>query len=1084
MSDQIAVGSHSFGCPLCCGYRPFASRSLGDAKRLTPISHPLCLQVVAANWLFLSCSYQLCAISTVGIAPTGFAFGRVDRSSSRPGRFRKKTLPLYDQCATATDNTVSPSNTNHVTTSPFASVTAQSPLTAEFFQGSEDGAFDTSQPGEEKSRRKSSFAGVRLRRRGQTLTGPPKPVFENISLAAHIRRPSSSWVRRLSFQPEKRASCQTPVSSSSNTPGSPASPPASIQRRPNKLVKRPPSHHANSHSLSGIAPSSPLTPTAFRRPATSHQRSETLGHKATHSLNFEPSLLLNPPVSKPDIAAIGDEHVWHPYIDVSPEGLSERLARRFSTATRPKDQGLRRIVPNAETAPALLLATSIRGKQPTVEASLDESTPSPSVQFRNPFEPSGRTLQQNELSLPPEESQTSPSLQDADPKSPSTDAGAADGESFKNAPLVYSKRRAISTPLPASTKTEGTLVIPPQTHGRRNITDPNIFRRPTIAQNGASSSLMSELMSPRRRAYPSYCQDYKQEMAHLRDIGSRPFTFDSVTLSKSQGTFRQRPKRHSIAASDPASTVIGSDDTHIFTSGDEDETDFLSDTAFDSIRTHITTSSGLGSYAPRIETIFDKDFPVNTSRRETSNDHALETSGSLTSQSLGNCHCDSDADATPTPITMPGPAADIPSDMHEGDSNISFPSDLTDDEDSRSLVAALPGETTSPFTQVRSSMLPLKSEGGDCFKSEPRQSYKYDSRSLTNEAFDSCPKMNIFDWSEQPRSDREAAGSDGRPRTMHGKHTPDVRGSRAPGRKAPSTLHLRSQSVPVTRDPPTINEQRQTSGKFGTWGLGSKGVSEDWDSDFEFEDADETTTNESMKPSKTTPRRGMIVPQAIMERQASLHGQFGQVQELTLLVEELKRLRHQGSFLNLVRGPSSELWKEAEGIVNLATLDDDDHNNSNNNSPPGSPSSLTFSFDDSEGDSSNTNDPWKRVSDGSWGLSLSEHSNSRPTTSPSPDVTTKPNSVLDLIYQQRGSVDSAFADSHPPRPKKLPFDTQSLRDLVVRAGVVTRALKEVIRKAEGVTAEPRDTLHPSDPPFRRIFDQTSPHDACLETYGK
>ncbi|RAL05698.1 uncharacterized protein BO80DRAFT_78674 [Aspergillus ibericus CBS 121593] len=1032
----------------------------------------------------------LCAISTVGIAPTGFAFGRVDRSSSRPGRFRKKTLPLHDQCATATDNPVSPSNTNTVPAGPYTAATAQSPLAAHFFRECEDGAPDSGQRGEAKSRRKSSFAGVRFRRRGQTLTGPPKPVLENISIASHIRRPSSSWVRRLSFQPEKRASCQTPVSPSSNGPNSPASPPASIQRRPNKLVKRPPSHHAHSPSLSGNAPFSPLTPAAFRRPATSHQRSETLGHKASHSLNFEPSLILNPPPNHSDLASLSDDHVWRPYIDVSPEALSERLARRFSTATRPKDPGLRRIVPNSDTAPALLLATSIRGKLPTVEAGLDGSSPSSPVQFRNPFGPSGfpPQQQQQELSLPPEESDrpASPSIDDADPKRPPTGTGSADAGKLRNGSMVFSKRRAISTPLPAPA-TEGTLLVPSQAHGRRNITDPDIFRRPAVSQAGVPSPMMSDLMGSRRRAHPLLCQDYKIDMAHLREFGSRPLSLDTLPLARFQGAFRQRPKRHSIAASDPASTVIGSDDTHIFTSGDEDETDFLSDTAFDSIRTHITTSSNSGPYAPRIQTIFDKDFPVKMSERTSSNIPVLETCGSLTSHSLEKCHCGSDRDATSIPT--PAPIASKASDMHEGDSNISFPSDLTDDEDSRSLLAALPGETTGPFTESQSSTLSLRGKAGGHNRSEVfasnrqvtapelRQSYKCDSHSLNNEALDLCPKMNIFDWSEQPRSDREATGPDGRPRTVHGKHTPDVRGSRAPGRKAPSTLHLRSQSVPVTRDTPPINEQRQTSGKFGTWGLGSKGVSEDWDSDFDFEDADESPTSETVKPNKALPRRGMIVPPAILERQASLHGQFGQVQELTLLVEELKRLRHQGSFLNLVRGPSSDLWKEAEGIVNLATLDDDGHDNS----PPGSPSSLTFSFDESEGDSSNANDAWKRVSGGSWGVSLSEHSNSRPTTSPSPEVAAKPNSVLDLIYQQRNSGDSTFTESHPPRSKKLPFDTQSLRDLVVRAGVVTRALKEVIRKADGVTAEPRETTHLSDPAFSRIFDQPSHDNPSLET---
>ena len=206
-----------------------------------------------------------------------------------------------------------------------------------------------------------------------------------------------------------------------------------------------------------------------------------------------------------------------------------------------------------------------------------------------------------------------------------------------------------------------------------------------------------------------------------------------------------------------------------------------------------------------------------------------------------------------------------------------------------------------------------------------------------------------------------------------------------------------------------------------------------------------------------------------MDRQASLHGQFGQVQELTLLVEELKRLRHQASFLGIVRGPSSELWKEAEGIVDLATLDDEDANHS----PPGSPSSLTFSFDDSEGESS-TNDTFKRASGESWQPSFSEHSNSiHCHAADDKEIPTKANSVLDLIYRQRVSPDPALNEAQSPKSKKLPFDTQSLRDLVIRAGVVTRALKDVIRKAEGVAIDPNEIIHTPNPPFSRIFKKPS-----------
>jgi hypothetical protein len=548
-------------------------------------------------------------------------------------------------------------------------------------------------------------------------------------------------------------------------------------------------------------------------------------------------------------------------------------------------------------------------------------------------------------------------------------------------------------------------------------------------------------------------------------------------LSTFQGSIRQRPKRHSTAASDPASTVIGSDDTRIFTSGEEDETDFLSDTAFDSIRTHVTTNSNSGLHSPRVETIFDKDLPVGVVDEGFLHLKHPSAKEIFVSRPFEQSHHRPNPILPPIPVSIPVPRDEY---MHEGESRISFPSDLTDDEDTRSLVAALPGETIRQNGQLNYPNLSMKSPDRayacDVLFAHDRPELsldltKSDSQSLTREAFDFCPKMNIFDWSEQPRNDREISGTEARPRTVHGKHGPEARGSRAPGRKAPNTLHLRSQSVPVSRDSTNINETRQTSGKFGTWGLGSKGVSEDWDSDFEFDDADESTISESMKPTKNVARRGMIVPRAIMERQASLHGQFGQVQELTLLVEELKRLRHQASFLDIVRGSSNELWKEAEGIVNLATLDDED----NGHSSPGSPSSLTFSFDDSEEESSNTNEPSKRASGESWRASLSEQLGPNQTAADlgHRDFSTKAHSVLDLIYQQRMSHDSSFINSHLPRSKKLPFDTRSLRDLVVRAGAVTRALKEVIRKAEGVAPEPDETMHHPAPPFSRIFNQSS-----------
>ena len=188
---------------------------------------------------------------------------------------------------------------------------------------------------------------------------------------------------------------------------------------------------------------------------------------------------------------------------------------------------------------------------------------------------------------------------------------------------------------------------------------------------------------------------------------------------------------------------------------------------------------------------------------------------------------------------------------------------------------------------------------------------------------------------------------------------------------------------------------------------------------------------------------------------------------MTLLVEELKRLRIQGNMLRIVQGPSSELWREAEGIVNLATLEDDE-----NNFPPLSPSSH-LSLDDFDCDPSPTQKTRKRNDSDVRRSPLSVWPNPGPNTTPPRrnDTTAKAKSVLETIYQQRESSDPLSFEPCVYPQQKLPFDTQSLRDLVVRAGVVTRALKEVIRRAEGVAPASEPPL-PPDPPFRRIFEHS------------
>lgn len=1025
------------------------------------------LFLLAVFWVLAtnaSMCCQLCALSTVGIATTGFALGRVERTP-KPGIFRRNTLPPQDQPL------LFPA---HPPKSPSTDVR---PQTSRVVGPSAVGADWTRRGKEEEcsaQNKSSDSQRVQLRRRGQTLTTLPLRIAEDErdEPASRTRRPSTGWLRRLSmvsFQTET-PSTNSPVTPSFNGSASPILPrPPSQRRAPNKLVKRSSSQLSNVHPLLVNTTPSGFTPSTLRRPATSYQRSESIRFQSPLTPDFESRFSENFSCETPALEDFeqSQKDGWKSYWLPKPDGFPEKWARRLSTSGNPRIQTVRRIVPDNDAVPALVLATAITAKTHATQGDQPASD-QPPVEFRNPFQAASPTPPTDQAAEKPGHKHAcslndadlkrivvhnhSCSLDDADPrKIIVTNTVTASGTPIPERPsggsLKQVKGQTFSIPRSDLSKSERTAPSSPKSLQRRNITDPGVFGRSQTALRSELPLTVGTANRGLRAPSRSVSHGYKTEVDSLR--GPRPLTSDAIALSAWQqavSSLRHRPKRHSVAASDPSSTVIGSDDTRVFTSSDEYETDLVTD-YWDSIRTRETNGSGPKEL--RIETMFDKGASARLSNEEVATLEDLLPRGSFDSPFEKDPHLfHANSLLASPPLTQLQPMNGCGPVL----------SDVPDDESARSMVGTLPGEPDGPDHHSASVDGPLHSSA---------------------EMPDTNLKLNIFDWSEQSRPDREQSDSETRPRTVHGKQDGANRGSRALGRKAQSTVHLRSQSVPVARDIPT-NESRQSSGKFGTWGLGSKGVSEDWDGDFDFDDTEVTSTIQNTKTSDTVPCQSMTVPQAILERQASLRGQYGHVQELTLLVEELKRLRHQASVLDLVSGPSSELWKEAEGIVNLATIDDED----DRRSPPRSPSSLTFSFDDSDEDAPNTNNaPSKRNSEGSWqGTSEEAHPPSSAALGRLSKDSPKSKSVVDILQPSCGPESSTFPNLDPAsRAQKLPFDTQSLRDLVVRAGVVTRALKEVIRKAEGVATSPPDVF-PSDPPFRRIFDQPSHDDlASFET---
>lgn len=600
---------------------------------------------------------------------------------------------------------------------------------------------------------------------------------------------------------------------------------------------------------------------------------------------------------------------------------------------------------------------------------------------------------------------------------------------------------------------------------------------------------------------PSYPTSPQPEKSSSSPKLSSP-TYPAI--SSPQGPVKStRPSR---VPSDRESTLLGSDNENSrFLSGDEDDGDGRSDTVYDSLRTGATGSSHSGVRRPPIETIFDESPPAGLSKARLFALQDLETDDSFVESSPKRYRVAKGDPTSPTSVRVAGPCKDenYPTPVHNASKASHSPElpsspstspfeiklrktldrgmDDSQDDESWSLEDA--EESNGDFGDGVH-----ESTGDNCFDRLPMPPTSESTihRLPTSDlpvGQEKPSRSNIFDWSEQPVVEQTSPqGSSPRPRTAHGKHSKESRGSRLSARRGPSALHLRSQSVPIPPDASGHRSHNNTH-KLESWILGNKGVSEDWDNDFEFDEPPRTNKQSSTSSDIARSASGMLVPPAIMERQASVHGQFGQVKELTLLVEELKRLQQQASAQGIMQGQSVELWKEAEGIINLATLDDEEQDLF----PPRSPRSPSNEFDPFEEDSpaghgmrrSDLPPPREESLNGTDNTSRSQTPSrstpdrsryeTPPTSRPRRESVAKAKSVLETIHQQRNHYNPALLDSNSSQ-KKLPFDTTSLRDLVTRAGVVTRALKEIVRRAENAPLSPKPPPPtPQDPPFSHMF---------------
>jgi len=940
---------------------------------------------------------------------------------------------------------------------------------------------------------------------------------------------------------------------------------------PNKLVKRTTSGRLPDGESPIRSGSRPQVPT-LRRPATSHQRSVTLQQQCRQDMvdSTEVPPRQQSSLSQTQQVIVGkfpqeSSTPWRLYFEPRPTRLNkERPSVRLSDSSMDTfyPSSRRIILPEGSSTPYLLKPTmiteskdkTIPGWMETVPAQIGDpmaSTILGSLPTAQGVEEEPHKLPRRSLSM----NFTSPSTwitRSGSLRAPKRGAATkAIGKRYASAPITplpgrtatsahgtySSRRKGILDPSVCHTDQEPceTHNLPSpkvntdvQTRTRNNSSPlPPLSRLSSFNMDLTRLGLSSSSSSAPRRSPISPNSTNEPNSPLVVVAGERPHIKPSPKVIIHQDTSPRIPE---VMGSDRASTLIGSDsENRGFASGEEDEMDMKSDTVFDSYRTGTTGS--IRARNPPLELMFDDSPPNNGHKIKTTVIREMPTNGgfreSIVEEDEGMVtpikhRRGSDKDRFKTPSTPSRDAAEVVSEnvMRSSPPSFSLGSkefarlSLEDDDDDEDWTkeddnVAINNPLSPPSSSLNSRRISsaVRTALADVTKTGSS------SRNATPSA--DRPR-SLFDWSEPLIAEKvDVMGNSPRPKTVHGKQIVDGRGGRAVGRRGPNALHIRSQSVPVVPDVAGHREHGKLAPKFGTWGLGGKGVNEDWDNDFEFDgvDVDENDiANDSMSGS------GMLVPEAIQASQANVVGHVGQIREVCLLVEDLKRLRSLAREKGILDGSSASLWREAEGIIALAIPDEEDETLS----PPQSPSTYSFEHEsvadryrDGGFDMDNLNETrapaeGNNTAERATGLVYDGlHLRRQSVFSPEDDIfgaggvaasqrlgeerlqsmktarqlrskdsTDVARTVMEHIHQHRAASDPLRSETIEGT-KKMPFDTTSLRDLVHRANALSRALAEIIRKVDGSSQSPLRSPKidvDSSPAFTRVFTDplTSP----------
>ncbi|KAK0629106.1 hypothetical protein B0T17DRAFT_589029 [Bombardia bombarda] len=978
-----------------------------------------------------------------------------------------------------------------------------------------------------------------LIRQGDNSSRPPTESNRD-SLSSR-----ESWIRRLSIRPLSQSgsprSSMGPDSPSLTFSNGSSVPILSLKSStphsaPNKLVKRTPSNQSGTPETRPRRGSRPQLPT-LRRPATSHQRSATLQQFQNQGGSFEPPLpdtnlfLYQQHQEQQQEQQIQPEEFfagsqtnapaanqisgrWTSFFHSQPTKLLSRAGSGRATESSPQ-------LPKRRVSLQIgVVSRAYLTKPSWITSSLKVST---DVGISDDRQPRGN-------------SQDASSPSDSTDTTPSRLARRSISMHFSSPGNWLPRTGSIRRPRRSTVndKSDVTRHVPAMvevTHGSDQTeirptldqiftpADPRPHFEPDVKPTTQPQNRRRNLSSPLPPL--SRNSSFNIDVARLgmpsssSTAISRPsqsqFNYMSGSLTYS-GLPRSRGP-----SGERASTLASSDlEARDGMSGDDEDTDFRSDGMFDSFRTG-ASSSRLRTVETPLESMFDESPPSTAGNSRTKRLSIQEILGRSWD---GDTKIMEEDESVPTPIRTGHLADPVEFTRRErnedefsfdGSPELSLASrdfgrlSLDDDDDddwARDDENTLSNHLSPPSSSNNSRRVSptfrhvLVSISGNAMNDFARDG-------------DDRPRSNIFDWCEPSTMDK--FDDSPRPKTVHGKQELDLRGGRSVNRKGPSALHVRSQSVPVVPDP---SDSSKPPPKFGTWGLGTKTVSEDWDDDFDFDEGEGDVTVTGGKDSATS--FSMVVPASIQATQPTVKAHSGQIRELSLLVNDLKRLCRHGKDLDILHGSLSVKWKEAENIIELASPDEEPGEEADADGmsmnfdgtkiderflDEGFDGPILDHFDDPFGTPEpemgkttvvrerqvarrrSVFSPEDDIFGNNWPLADEVTKPARPHTPTSSRSPSRNSAVLATVIeamQQQRSTSDPVKNMSPTKPSdsKLFFDTNSLHELVKRASHLRDSLSDAVRRAELLTQSPAGTPrrerhvrhnHDGSPAFTRVF---------------